>query len=210
MERPQLAQLAGEYIERTEDASSPGRSAPATGRTSRSRSCVEAARSRHRPAGYPRIRGRVASRARRRPRARTVEAKRRAHALAVAQALPAGRAAGRRRARLRARASAQAASCSSDLLRPTARDERRSTIVRPPTSRSASGCEVFGDEKLTTALLDRLGHHSHSPHHPRQLPTARSSGTETERRRQEHDQGDPEAGQWIRFQAMTRITIERC
>ena len=41
------------------------------------------------------------------------------------------------------------------------RYERGSTIVTSPICRSTSGRRVFGSDRLTGALLDRLTHHVH-------------------------------------------------
>ena len=41
------------------------------------------------------------------------------------------------------------------------RYERGSVLERPPTCRSIDWTEMFGSERLTGALLDRLTHHVH-------------------------------------------------
>jgi DNA replication protein DnaC len=56
------------------------------------------------------------------------------------------------------------------------RYERRSTIVTTNLSFS-EWVQVFGDEKLTLALLDRLGHHA-------QVPTTKGDSYRTRKLRQ--------------------------
>ena len=102
VERPQLAQLATcAYIERAEDVVIAG--PIGTGKTHLAIALgVEAARRRHRPAGYPRIRGRVAFVRAADLVRELVEARDELTLSQAPSALPAGRAADRRRARLRA------------------------------------------------------------------------------------------------------------
>ncbi len=58
------------------------------------------------------------------------------------------------------------------------RYEQRSTLVTTNLSFS-EWVQVFGDEKLTTALLDRLGHHGH-------ILTTRGQSFRTRRRQDSH------------------------
>ena len=66
------------------------------------------------------------------------------------------------------------------------RYERRSRIVT--TNLAFSGwVQVFGDEKLTTALLDRLGHHAH-------ILTPKGQSYRTRHARQPTASPQPQAG----------------
>jgi len=61
------------------------------------------------------------------------------------------------------------------------RYERRSTLVTTNLAFS-EWVQVFGDAKLTTALLDRLGHHSH-------ILTTRGSSYRSRNRERKEDTG---------------------
>ena len=63
------------------------------------------------------------------------------------------------------------------------RYERRSTIITSNLAFS-EWVKVFGDEKLTTALLDRLTHHAH-------ILTTRGDSYRSNRRKAEADQRAP-------------------
>src|SRR5258707_10690676 len=61
--------------------------------------------------------------------------------------------------------------------------ERRSTIITTNLAFS-EWVKVFGDEKLTTALLDRLSHHAH-------ILTTRGDSFRSRKRRRDDDQRSP-------------------
>ncbi len=63
------------------------------------------------------------------------------------------------------------------------RYERRSTIITSNLAFS-EWVKVFGDEKLTTALLDRLSHHAH-------ILTTRGDSFRSRKRRRDDDQRSP-------------------
>ena len=63
------------------------------------------------------------------------------------------------------------------------RYERRSTMITTNLAFS-EWVQVFGDAKLTTALLDRLGHHSH-------ILTTKGVSYRSRNREQETTKGEP-------------------
>ena len=63
------------------------------------------------------------------------------------------------------------------------RYERRSTIITTNLAFS-EWVKVFGDEKLTTAVLDRLSHHAH-------ILTTRGDSFRSRKRKRDDDQRSP-------------------